>query len=1228
MKDKLLSNRLQLEEYKSTYNNTNKYDSMIKSLNERIEQCSYMAMKYLEEKYTIKQNRDVITNRYTGEGVYVCQVSNRRGGSIIVKRSTRHTVVVAELAEPCPVTVFPFYFPRSQGLRKRWTTYTSLLGTFRKGKVEGIVVINYADGSFYEGPYVGEEWLDKKGHVRPDGRVKNHYGVFKSPDGRIFEGALVDNHFDIYNLQSSYKVTNPDGEIYEGQFCDELYHGLGVYYYADGSVYEGQWHRGLRFGHGHYRSSEGWTYEGYFDSNRRHRQGCITWADGSMYVGDWYYDEIQGKGMLISKLRDVYKGTFVNAMYDGKGEINYGDGSKYTGEFKENRRHGRGIYLDKNGTEYYGTFVNDEKDGEFIVKVIIEIEEVGQPNYEIKIALYDNGEFIRWKSKFSNENATNQFIKLFRQNRDMFDSVYAMIVARNLPNLPEGIDAKNKIVQEIIIKIRNEAGSLVDDDALIQAKKKIDYLLVPIHLKQKEIDDLKSEIESTSIRVLSLDHEVVDMMYKFNDMMADIETQTKKMNQTWADDPLNTKQKFEDCLKALRQIKGDEFFKLKNKRIPPLFTKKIMDCVCILLGLPLDWQTQRLLLSDSVYNSNVLDGDKNALRFQYDCKFVHMMESYDVINYLITESNRNELEMILADPRFRYDSYYIKSLGVAAIQLVKWVKANNAYVLTARSLIPWIKKLEKAKVDAARLKSIHVKKIEELNNLNINLDFMKRQIIKQELLLGDMKEELSRANYLLKFVEDSFAYSRDNLSKADYYMLLEQKLVEKRDEFEVRTSIQSLINGVVQSDENDQLLRQREAISNGKEYKEPEIPVYNLNDWIDEEIKIQQETVLATGYKLGYNFEPEDNEISFEMTLKNIILCSEVVIGRFNDALHAKETTRAWKTMTGKSIKSRFMYVLMWNKWKNAIIANRDNNAVKAWEEIFGSTENCARMAIEARVNNYMSNIARKQAEVWASRHAMDISMMEQKLSNEFIEKYNENSGQMALVITDDNSGKYSPAEKAQCVSYIKLNRTSFNEARDERSREMAAMFETEFPEDTMDRCFKILNGIASPGEMLWITYADHWKSFHLIQYEKAASHIITSMASDFIAAYRTNTHIEAARVIEKSAIAKHFNYPDVVKDYIPSTILAFNASCYAVKNQGMVRKGLTVVSKEHDELEELQWRLLIESTNNFTKGGQLYESISNSLDLSPRNDSVTPRSTSIASTLTERKKLGMKFDW
>jgi hypothetical protein len=121
------------------------------------------------------------------------------------------------------------------------------------------VVIKYKDGSVYEGPYVEEKWIDRMGKVPANGRASNHFGemnnvmllnfvtcsefnvsgIYRLPDGRIFEGKFVDNHFDPWNVQDYHRLKLPSGEIYEGEFCDEKYHGIGILTYSDKSVYEG-----------------------------------------------------------------------------------------------------------------------------------------------------------------------------------------------------------------------------------------------------------------------------------------------------------------------------------------------------------------------------------------------------------------------------------------------------------------------------------------------------------------------------------------------------------------------------------------------------------------------------------------------------------------------------------------------------------------------------------------------------------------------------------------------------------------------------------------------------------------------------------------------------------------------------------------------------------------------------------------------------------------------------
>lgn len=487
-------------------------------------------------------------------------------------------VVAVERSQPYFARVRPDYIPRKQLVRKAWTTYSSIQGTFHKGALAGVCVIRYVDGAFYEGPYIAEDWLDEKGFLVKGARARNHYGVYKCPDGRIFEGSNVDNHFDPLNVQDYYRLTLPNGEVYEGGFCDEYYHGIGQFKYKDGSVYEGEFFKGLRFGHGQLRSSEGWTYEGNFDSNRRHGDGVCTWPDGSCYMGEWQFDERTGYGIFLTPLRDLFRGTFENGKYMGPGELLYANGARYTGEFKDGWRHGRGVYTDSVGNEYYGHFVNDEKEGEMVVKVIINIEAKGQDNYEIRIGVYDHGNFVNWKLKFFHPIITREFIKMFK-SRESFDSVYSMMVTKNLPNLPDGVDGNNEAVQDIIVRLRNTAGSLVNQNSLIQAREKLEKVLKPLRDARHELDELTANIDRWQLRLIGLDTEQQEAHDKYISLIKAVEMENEKIEQFWLDDPLSRRKSFLAAVAEVSKISKDDYFEFRNHRTPPPFVKKICDAM-------------------------------------------------------------------------------------------------------------------------------------------------------------------------------------------------------------------------------------------------------------------------------------------------------------------------------------------------------------------------------------------------------------------------------------------------------------------------------------------------------------------------------------------------------------------------------------------------------------------------------------------------------------------------
>lgn len=345
------------------------------------------------------------------------------------------------------------------------------------GEIRGIVTIRFEDGSIYEGPFVEDKHVDAFGEVDVQGRGRDHYGYFTCPDGRVFEGNAVDNHFSAIDVNGTYKLTVPEAYTYEGDFCDEMLHGIGRCEFNSGDVYEGKWHQNTRFGFGQYKSAEGWVYEGEFNRNTRHGDGSIRWSDGGFYMGHWRRDKRHGHGIMLTRILDLYRGEFVDDRISGHGEMLYSNGSKYVGSFDENLRHGKGKLVEKDGSEYFGEFIRDSKHGDFVVKRVLNPEKPCP--LEIRIGEYNQGELVVWK-RVINREMTDDFINLFYVNHTAMDSVYSLLLAKHLPNIPTGLDPDNQDVQMIIERIRLEGGKLVSEIPLLQAIDALKALIKPI----------------------------------------------------------------------------------------------------------------------------------------------------------------------------------------------------------------------------------------------------------------------------------------------------------------------------------------------------------------------------------------------------------------------------------------------------------------------------------------------------------------------------------------------------------------------------------------------------------------------------------------------------------------------------------------------------------------------------------------------------------------------------
>ena len=182
------------------------------------------------------------------------------------------------------------------------------------------VVINvqrtFDDGMIYMGG-----WL---------GGMMHGNGILEFTDGSFYEGEFIRGR------RTGTGRFVSDNESYEGEWLDDLYHGTGIYTSPKGNRYEGEWWHGqlpegvLKF------TTEKKSYEGEFRDLVPDGFGIMKYENGSVYFGYWSDGAKQGLGRRVNSDGKVDFGYWNDGMIintGGKyntGEEVYGiDISKY-----------------------------------------------------------------------------------------------------------------------------------------------------------------------------------------------------------------------------------------------------------------------------------------------------------------------------------------------------------------------------------------------------------------------------------------------------------------------------------------------------------------------------------------------------------------------------------------------------------------------------------------------------------------------------------------------------------------------------------------------------------------------------------------------------------------------------------------------------------------------------------------------------------------------------------
>lgn len=115
-----------------------------------------------------------------------------------------------------------------------------------------------------------------------------------------------------------------------------------------------------------------------------------------------------------------------------------------------------------------------------------------------------------------------------------------------------------------------------------------------------------------------------------------------------------------------------------------------------------------------------------------------------------------------------------------------------------------------------------------------------------------------------------------------------------------------------------------------------------LKDWINEEVKAQQQDILNrlhiqmlislilnlfigfvySGRTLGYGFKTGQGDVdppgtvTRQYTSQVVSLVVDLLIGRLNDAFNDRASSLRWVGLRGRIFTARFLYVLVWREWE------------------------------------------------------------------------------------------------------------------------------------------------------------------------------------------------------------------------------------------------------------------------------------------------------------------------
>ncbi|GMH90999.1 hypothetical protein TrST_g6869 [Triparma strigata] len=1087
----------------------NETEVKIKELTKEVEEVDVKIAALEKKSWWLLRKRlaagehDPCKVQYGGEGVYVCVVSNVRGGrwggGITRSNKSRPAIIFVDDPTPNIIKVYEEYHLVTRLRRRNWPKYLSLYGWFVEGMILGDCIVRYNDGSVYDGPYVDERWIDWMGRTVDEAFERDHWGVWLTPDDIVYEGPKVDNHFDVSNIQGEFRVTYQNGEVYEGEYVDERRHGIGEYHYLDGSVYEGQWFKNRRQGFGVYTTDDGSVYEGEWDRDYIHGEGIWRWKDGSSLMGDNIDGLRTGRGVYITDHGDVYVGEFKDNNIHGKGTFTYNDGTRYEGNFRNNLREGDAVFTYTNGVCDIGVWRNDRRDGEFVVRRPVypdpgDKDQTTKWDDEVQHGIWDEGEFEEWLAPPVNPKATSEFITLFEDNPDEFDGVYAMLIARKLPLVPHGIQETHPKVQAIMKRIAKEGGSLVAFDTYQSTKDNLKDLEPVLDDAKLQYRHLRTNEEHVDTVIAGINREADDYDRKIKALENQAKTFDMAIETFWLEDHEDTREKFIQLGQNLLKLERSDWFQIRHYHEPPALIENVMSAVCMLMMETDTWKGAQALLGSSQQNRD--DGDTEAVWQEYDVKLLFLLKSFDVFLRAEDESILTYVGHFLVDPRFKSDNYFLQSFGPAAVRLVEWIWGAYAYVKKAKEIKKKYDGLRHVKAAIGRFHNSKESLFERANKYEERASGLRERVQKASRRKDRWQAKYDKLEELLmKCQEMVVQYTSDDEHELDEY----EKMLQE--EGEVKATVESVIELMLQeleSENEDPDLEELGMREDGS----------TLTHMIDKQVQIGREKMFRLG---DYKFAGGKLVVTKPINILELqAKLGQDLVEQINFMMNEYPKVVKWTMLDGTVITREQLVDCIRCRWSIKDEKEAINAAERQWQTVYPASKHTAFMAIQSRTNFIMSENAKEEARIWMERHPEDVKLTETWMAAEFQEDYHEDTARVALEMKDEK--KDGPELQSMADVWCRLNRQAVLDELDHQNKERARAYQEEHPDETAKSVLMFRNLTGEEGlNEVDVANATAWISLNLgavVEAEEAES---LRLAAEFVTKFGAEEDLPGA---------------------------------------------------------------------------------------------------------------------